>query len=60
MVTALLIVLAVLVVLAIVGVVFQMSNSPLMCVFHLCSGTVGFLAELLGALLTEIGKGLKS
>ena len=60
MVTFLLIVLAVAVVLAIVGVVWQMSGSPLMCVFHLCSGTVGFLAGLLGELLTEIGKGFKS
>ena len=60
MVTALLILAAVLVLVLFVGVCHQMFNSPAMWVYHTCTGTPGFLIELFGAILSAIISGFTS
>jgi hypothetical protein len=60
MTTALLIVFAALVVLALVGVCCQICGGGFWAIYHLVFGTLGALLGLLGELLVEIGKGLKS
>lgn len=60
MVTFLLIVLAVVVVLALVGVVGQIFGGGPFAVMHVCFGSVGTLVELLGALLVAILDGFRS
>lgn len=54
MVTAILIVLAVLVLVGFVGLCYQMATCPLSWLFHTCNGSLGLLAELFAAIITAI------